>query len=969
MSNSPLGSLWHRWDLHFHTPSSFDYDDKSVTNAQIVDSLVAANIRVVAITDHHLIDIERIKSLRDLARDEVTILPGIELRSELGDKPIHYIGIFPEMSDLAHLWDSIKGALGLTPQGVREKGGDEKVWVPIKDAHELFTNLHGVISIHAGAKSNSIDSIRNQDQFQQRLKLDVSRRYVDILEIGQIKDVSRYRDIIFPATGLDLPLIVGSDNHNANDYSMPVSCWLKADPTFTGLRQILNEPAERVYTGKQPPVLDRVENNATRYIHSIDISKKVTSQLEEQWFDGVSLNLNPGLVAVIGNKGSGKSALTDILGLLGNSPHEDTFSFLHPEQFRHPRERKAREFDARLVWRSGDPVRRNLADSVPDSSVEAIKYIPQKHLEAICDELKGGREGRFEKELKNVIFSRVPAAERMDHETLDELIDFTTAELQEAIHILREEVTEANATVVDLENKASPGYREALQAKLAELDQELAAHEAARPEVVPKPAADPDRTKEIDRLNLAIEKLADKIEDLDGSIQLMQKAAATATRRLSLVEKIRRSLTNLRQEFAGAVEKISGECKELEIQPSDLVTLEVDTTRLEEIETQAEAAKREAEADLDEDRQESTVARRNSAKAEIIELREELDRPNREYQEYLEKEAVWKRQKDALIGDVGTAATIEHLRARIRELKSVPGQLVDAREQQISASLQIFGQKLELVSEYEQLYAPVQDFIDTHPLARDRFGLQFRVSMMTRHFPERFLDYINQSRKGSFRGEREGRRLVEQLLEEADFNSAEGLRAFLTRLGDYLRHDRRGDEGEEVSVDSQLRDAQGFSPIDLYEYVFGLEYLQPRFVLRWDNRPLEQLSPGERGTLLLIFFLLIDDSKMPLVIDQPEGNLDNQTVYELLVDCVREAKCNRQIIIVTHNPNLAVVCDAEQVIYASLDKDVGNRVHYTSGALENPEICKYIVDVLEGTMPAIDKRISKYKVIFDAQLG
>jgi predicted ATPase len=99
---------------------------------------------------------------------------------------------------------------------------------------------------------------------------------------------------------------------------------------------------------------------------------------------------------------------------------------------------------------------------------------------------------------------------------------------------------------------------------------------------------------------------------------------------------------------------------------------------------------------------------------------------------------------------------------------------------------------------------------------------------------------------------------------------------------------------------------------------------------------------------------------MPLIIDQPEHNLDNQTIYNLLVDCVKEAKKNRQVVIVTHNPNIAVVCDAEQIICASLDKKDGNRVAYVSGAIEHPEINKKIIDILEGTRPAFDKRRFKY---------
>jgi hypothetical protein len=79
------------------------------------------------------------------------------------------------------------------------------------------------------------------------------------------------------------------------------------------------------------------------------------------------------------------------------------------------------------------------------------------------------------------------------------------------------------------------------------------------------------------------------------------------------------------------------------------------------------------------------------------------------------------------------------------------------------------------------------------------------------------------------------------------------------------------------------------------------------------------------------------------------------------VPCLREARKRRQVIIVIHNPNLAVVCDADQVIHCSIDKQNRNRVTYTCGALENPALNKHTVNVLEGTRPAFDKRDLKYQ--------
>lgn len=149
-------------------------------------------------------------------------------------------------------------------------------------------------------------------------------------------------------------------------------------------------------------------------------------------------------------------------------------------------------------------------------------------------------------------------------------------------------------------------------------------------------------------------------------------------------------------------------------------------------------------------------------------------------------------------------------------------------------------------------------------------------------------------------------------------------------------------------------------PVDVYSYVFGLQYLEPKYTLLFQDTQIEQLSPGQRGALLLIFYLLVDKGRNPIVLDQPEENLDNETVVSLLVPVLNEAKKSRQIVMVTHNPNLAVVCDAEQIIHATFDRKNGARISYHSGSIEDGIINRAVVDVLEGTKIAFDNRGQKY---------
>ena len=126
------------------------------------------------------------------------------------------------------------------------------------------------------------------------------------------------------------PCIHSSDSHTFSEMFCPDKdrhTWIKADPTFYGLRQILNEPEDRVFVGDIPPSLTRAGRNATRIIKTVEVKKTAAATTTEKWFD-TSLPLNNELVAIIGNKGSGKSALSDILGLLGNTPRYESFSFL-----------------------------------------------------------------------------------------------------------------------------------------------------------------------------------------------------------------------------------------------------------------------------------------------------------------------------------------------------------------------------------------------------------------------------------------------------------------------------------------------------------------------------------------------------------------------------------------------------------------------------------------------------------------
>jgi ABC-type cobalamin/Fe3+-siderophores transport system ATPase subunit len=141
------------------------------------------------------------------------------------------------------------------------------------------------------------------------------------------------------------------------------------------------------------------------------------------------------------------------------------------------------------------------------------------------------------------------------------------------------------------------------------------------------------------------------------------------------------------------------------------------------------------------------------------------------------------------------------------------------------------------------------------------------------------------------------------------------------------------------------------------------------------------MSPGKRGLVLLQLLLHISNATHPILIDQPEDNLDNRTISNELRRFIKEKKLARQIIIVTHDANLVVLTDAENIIVsnqAGQQSDWENakyRFEHITGALEHSfrksgdhalgilfscGIREHVCDVLEGGEEAFRKREQRY---------
>ena len=135
------------------------------------------------------------------------------------------------------------------------------------------------------------------------------------------------------------------------------------------------------------------------------------------------------------------------------------------------------------------------------------------------------------------------------------------------------------------------------------------------------------------------------------------------------------------------------------------------------------------------------------------------------------------------------------------------------------------------------------------------------------------------------------------------------------------------------------------------------EYVLELMVDDGSYRPLSDLSGGQRVNLLLSLLLETNDER-PLVIDQPEDELDNRFLFETMLPALRELKGSRQIIVATHNANIVVNGDADQVILLEATAERGHVAR--SGAIEDPTVRDAIVQTVDGGEEAFRSRQVKY---------
>ncbi len=757
--------------------------------------------------------------------------------------------------------------------------------------------------------------------------------------------------------------IWGSDAHNYEELFNPSQnrhCWIKADPTFDGLKQTVIHPQQRIYIGTIPLFLDNVEKNKSKYIKELHVFKKDDAKNPEKWFD-VQLPINPGLVAVIGNKGSGKSALADIIGYIGHSIAMQHASFLHYTRFQREDKKYAADYTGSIKWRDDHIISEgNLYKVENDAIGEYVKYLPQKFIETVC----GNIDNEFQDEINNVIFSYIDKGTKGDALNLKELIEKKCTSIYNAIGSERQKLDKINRNIINLEDKKAPKFKKQCEQHLKQLEEECTRVQNNKPKEVndPSKVEDIEKAKRIVEIDKLLAQIDLEISKNEGNLNSINNHIYEISEIEGAIHSIEKDIDELNEKYTAFLSGLGKSPKP----ESPLLVLSKNDQELRQFTKDFELQKLQINTqikpvldDIEWDNEEAVGKIQDLLKeslyfqkAKLLNEKQKLvlqsSAEQQLYEKYRSDLKDWEDALKKITGDAKTEGSIIYYRSLLTYVnEGLDQELSNADNERNKCLKAIYDKYKQITGILAELYLPVKDKLSA-VLKHSDDVIEFSADIVENNdLSNEIIDRINKRSKGRFYGISNTRSIIDELIRSSNFSEWSGFEKFFNGLLKEIRNDY-----DELSNLIQKRE-------EFYSFLTDMRYISTEYTLKQDGKTINELSPGERGLVLLVFYLALSKDSNPLIIDQPEDNLDNQSVYNRLVPCILEAKSNRQVIIVTHNPNIAVACDAEQIVFCDIDK-TDMRISYSSGSIENTTIRKRVIDVLEGTEPAFDLRKSKY---------
>lgn len=984
------GSEWRRWEPHIHAPGTVmnnQFSGPTMWSDYLTALEKAAPIiEAIAVTDYYVTDTyEEVLRHKAAGRLPATklIFPNVELRLDVATARGGFVNLhlFVSPEDPKHVeelqrllsrlqfnvmqdrFDCTRADLirlgkkadpNITDDNAALAYGANQFKVNFQKLREVFSESgwakKNILIAVAGGATDGTSGVREAADQTIRREIEGFARVIFASSPAQREFWLGQRDLapdeMRVRYGGLKPCLHGSDAHKLDDVASPFGdrfSWIKGGLEFDALRQACIDPGGRAHVGAEPPA----SATPSQVISGIQI-------LDAPWMTTPVIPLNPGLVAIVGARGSGKTALADMIAAGCDSISDEAWN---AEEWANPsfliRARPlVGDGKVKVSWASGEPSIRALdgSDANGPFSYERVRYLSQQFVEELCS--SSGLTDGLLREIERVIFEAHPDDARDGTLDFAELLDHRASRHRLAREREAEAVSQISERIgTELEKEKLIATYEGQVAQKKKL---VDAYTADRAKLVS--AGSEKRAQRHTELAGAANQIRAKLRQFAGQRQtfLAMQDEVKDLRRNQAPEALRQAQSRhthsgmsaeqwasflldykgpVDNDLAGYVKWVDGEIAKLKGStpaPSDPNTPyfrdDADLSTLSQAVLEAEMARLEKLVSADKETQ---------------------------------------RRYTALSGSIATETAA--LQTLTDKLKDAQGARDRARELQTQRE-EAYGRAFDaLVAEQtvlEDLYAPLMARLAaaSGTLKKLSFSVT-RVANVEQWASEAEDGLIDLRKAGAFRGKgtllQKANEVMKGAWETGDSDAVIAAMAEFRRLyqKDLLDHSPVAHTDQAEFRAWSKRFAQ---------WLFSTDHIAIRYGIDYDGVDIRKLSPGTRGIVLLLLYLALDDSdNRPLVIDQPEENLDPKSVFDELVHLFIEAKAHRQVIMVTHNANLVINTDADQIIIA----DAGPHPHgslppisYRSGGLENAEIRKAVCDILEGGEGAFQERARRLRV-------
>jgi predicted ATPase len=676
--------------------------------------------------------------------------------------------------------------------------------------------------------------------------------------------------------------------------------WIKSDPTYEGLRQIVHEPQQRIFVGAQKP--------GSKKSYFVIDKVRFLDNAADQKFGSDAIEINKNMTTIIGGKSTGKSLLLYYIAKTVDATEVN-------DRLAAARVPISYDFDAdpnfnfEVVWEDGQKTMLRAPEGALEEAFgrRKILYIPQKYLNTLSEANIKSREALNDFVLRVILQDSI-TAQGYDNtireiRALTKSIQFDAGQLfsdQSDIHKMEEDLKRFG------DEQGIQNYINSLQ---IEADS-----------IKTKSGLTDGQIKEYE-IQVAKEKLiSTKMAELEADRKTVRSFSSSISSQVGNVQSIadeHEAYLNddqIKAKFKLELKVIEGFTRSVEVAIANIST---------EIEEKSKAYN-------------SDMLTIKSGLAPLLSkmlLQADLESKT--------KAIVCEQQK---LNDVVM------LKNGLKIKKEAYAKKVTA----------IFESYKKIFSLYEDIRNEMKKF-------ESKFG-EIKLGVHV-----------------SFNDEAFNLEVVKEYLNKVDLkrviNEAEWGHEFVYQY-DPMIHLSNIEKVFGALLNGKINTLRGRTVRDAVTKLFN-DYFYIDFRIFFKNDSLDKMSPGKRGLVLLQLLVNLSNEEWPILLDQPEDDLDNRSVYEELVVFLREKKLRRQIIIVTHNPNLVVGADAEEVIVANQSGQVvarenqKYRFEYVSGSLENTfefrssetspilmqkGIREHVCEILEGGKEAFQKREQKYSL-------